>query len=465
MNRTVLPQGPATYRDVLAVAEYRNLLGAHIGSGVGDQMAKIALAILVFDRTSSPLLAALAYAIGYLPWLVGGPVLSPLADRLPRRSVMVGCDVGRAVLLGAMALPGVPLPVLFALLLAASLLAPPFEAARAATLPDVLDGDKYVVGSALAGICFQLVQVVGFAVGGAVVAVLGARGTLGLDALSFLVSALIIRRGVQARPAADPSARPTLVRDATEGARVVFGDPLLRAVLLLAWVGAAFTIVPEGLAVTYAHSVGGGSVTTGFLTASMPAGVVLGAVLIGRFVAPARRLRLIVPLAVLAMLPLVLTAFHPPAVVAGALWAVSGFGMAFQLPANAAFVAAVPAASRGRAFGLAQSGLQLWQGVAIAAGGLVARSVDVHLVVAGAGIVGLGLVAAIAVRWPQDGVERVMGEAGAVADGAPVAPTATPLVTPSAGEEPVAVWAGPYQLQAAKRELLLTLREEAPPEG
>jgi MFS family permease len=412
VTRTALPGTPATYRDVLAVAEYRTLLAAQVGSGVGDQMAKIALAILVFHRTSSPLLAALAYAVGYLPWLIGGPVLSPLADRLPRRKVMVGCDLGRAALLGAMALPGMPLGALFALLLLASLLAPPFEAARAAMLPDVLRGDLYVVGSALAGISFQLVQVVGFAVGGAVVALLGARGTLGLDAATFLISALVIHRGVRARPAADTAVRPTLVRDATEGARVVFGDPLLRAVLLLAWVGAAFTIVPEGLAVTYADSVGGGSVTTGFLTASMPAGVVAGAIVIGRFVAPARRLRLIVPLAVLAMLPLVTTAVHPPALVAGLLWAVSGFGMAFQLPANAAFVAAVPDASRGRAFGLAQSGLQLWQGVAIAVGGLAAKYVDVEVVVASAGLAGLLAVGALAWRWPYDAVERALVDPG-----------------------------------------------------
>jgi MFS family permease len=452
VSPTVLPQGPATYRDVLGVAEYRTLLAAQVGSGIGDQMAKIALAILVFDRTSSPLLAALAYAVGYLPWLVGGPVLSPLADRLPRREVMVGCDLGRAVLLGAMALPGLPLPVLFALLLTASLLAPPFEAARAATLPDVLHGDLYVVGSALAGISFQLVQVIGFAVGGAVVALLGARGTLGLDAATFVVSALVIQSGVRRRPAADPTGRPTLVQDATEGARVVFGDPLLRAVLMLAWVGAAFTIVPEGLAVTYADSVGGGSVTTGFLTASMPAGVVLGAVLIGRFVAPARRLRLIVPLAVLAMAPLVLTAVHPPAVVAGLLWAASGFGMAFQLPANAAFVAAVPAASRGRAFGLAQSGLQLWQGVAIAAGGFAARSIHVELVVAGAGVLGLACVGAIALRWPQLEVERAVGggHEDAPAGIVPPAPTVSPDTVPD--------WSGPYQLRPAKRELVFRIR-------
>ena len=49
--------------------------------------------MLVYQRTSSPLLSALTFAIGYLPWLLGGPVLSALADRLPRHRVLIGTDV------------------------------------------------------------------------------------------------------------------------------------------------------------------------------------------------------------------------------------------------------------------------------------------------------------------------------------------------------------------------------------
>jgi len=52
---------------------------------IGDQLAKVALSILVFQRTSSTLLTALTYGLSYLPWVIGGPLLSTLADRLPRR--------------------------------------------------------------------------------------------------------------------------------------------------------------------------------------------------------------------------------------------------------------------------------------------------------------------------------------------------------------------------------------------
>lgn len=69
------------------------------------------LPLLVYDRTKSPLLAALAYASGYLPWVVGGLFL---ADLRPRRTVMVVCDAVRAVLVAAMALPRIPLESLVA---------------------------------------------------------------------------------------------------------------------------------------------------------------------------------------------------------------------------------------------------------------------------------------------------------------------------------------------------------------
>ena len=436
---------PATYGEVLRNREFRNLYFAQLFSSAGDQIAKVALALLVYGRTESKVLATLAYAASYLPWVVGGPILSPLADRLQRRKVMVACDLARAVLIGLMALPGVPLWLLFALLLTASLFSAPFDAARAATLPDILEGDQYVVGSSLMNVTSQLVQVAGLGASGVIVGVVGARGALGLDALTFAVSAVLVRFGIRARPAAVAAGRPTLLQDTVEGARIVFGSRVLRSILLLAWIGAAFAIVPEGLAVAYAASVGAGSVAVGVLTAASPAGTVIGAIVIGRTVRPTRRLRLMLPLAALAMLPLLGTVAKPPVWGACLLWAASGFGMAYQLPANAAFVAALPAAARGRAFGLAQAGLQLFQGTAIALGGLLTRWLDVGYVVALAGLSGLAGIVALAARWPY-GELRVPVTLPAPLDGTGVV-----------DEQVAASWTGPYLLRPAPREVVVRL--------
>ena len=64
-------------------------------SFAGDQFAQVAIAILVYRRTHSAFLTALAYALTYLPPIAGGRVLSGLADLFPGRCVMIACDVLR----------------------------------------------------------------------------------------------------------------------------------------------------------------------------------------------------------------------------------------------------------------------------------------------------------------------------------------------------------------------------------
>ena len=106
----------ATFRDVFAVPEFRALWFSEILSVTGDRLALVALTLLVYSRTGSPLLAALTYAAGYLPWVIGGLFLADVADRRPRRSVMVACDAVRAVLVAAMVIPHTPIWALVALL-------------------------------------------------------------------------------------------------------------------------------------------------------------------------------------------------------------------------------------------------------------------------------------------------------------------------------------------------------------
>ena len=130
-----------TFRAVFAVREFRALWFSEVLSVAGDRLALVALTLLVYDRTRSPLLAAATYAAGYMPWVIGGLFLAGAADRRPRRPVMAGCDMVRAVLVAVMALPGVPLWALVALLFTATAFTPPFKSARSAIMPDILPGE------------------------------------------------------------------------------------------------------------------------------------------------------------------------------------------------------------------------------------------------------------------------------------------------------------------------------------
>src|SRR6478752_2824123 len=138
-----------TYTDVLRAPEFRAIWLADVQSLVGDQIARVALTVLVFARTGSAALTGITYALTYLPSVVGGAFLSPLADRYRRRAVMIWCDLSRMVLLVVMALPWLPLPALAAVLVVVVLIGRPFLAAESALLPDILSGEYYALGSGL----------------------------------------------------------------------------------------------------------------------------------------------------------------------------------------------------------------------------------------------------------------------------------------------------------------------------
>jgi len=361
------------FTDVLRVREFRALWIADAQSAAGDQLARVALSLLVFERTSSSALTALTYALTFLPALVGGALLSGLADRYPRRTVMIVCDILRAGLVGLMALPQLPLWALGGLLILAVLTGSPFTAAENALIPDIVEGDRFVVSSGLRTITNQIAQLAGFAFGGITVAAIGSRPALALDAATFAISAVLIRFGVHRRPRPVEGEHEGYLATITAGWRVVAADPVLRNLLGLCWLAGIY-IVPEALAAPYAALIHGGPVAVGLLMAAAPAGSAVGTYLFVRFVSANTRPRWIGPLAVLTGIPFVLCAARPSLTISLALWAIAGMAMAYQVQVMSSFVRAVPAERRGQAIGIGASGLLAVQGVGSLLGGVVANS-------------------------------------------------------------------------------------------
>jgi MFS family permease len=397
------PAQQATFREVFAVREFRPLFGTFLLSTAGDELARVALTVLVYQRTNSPLLSALTFAIGHLPWLLGGPLLSALADRLPRHRVLISADTIRAVLLAGMAIPGTPLPVLLGLLFLVSLCAPPFESARSALMADVLEGDRYAVATSLTNITLQLAQVVGFLAAGAIVAVLNPSAALLIDAATFAVSAVWLASGLKRRPAPtteDDEGPRSLWQDTIGGLLLIGRSPRLLAIIAVLWVATLFAYASEGVAAPLVEELGRGSTASiGILLAANPLGVTIGGLIIARLVAPDRRERLVVPLVVLSLAPILAAGIVavvagpgalPFAAVVGLLF-VSGLGASWLIPLNVSFVQAVPSAYRGRAFGVAVSGLYGVQAIGALGAGLGAEGVSASAVLAVSG--GLGLLA------------------------------------------------------------------------
>ena len=375
--------------------EFRALWLSVILSAAGDRLALVALAVLVYDRTRSPLLAAVAYAAGYLPWVIGGLFLADLADRRPRRTVMVTCDAVRAVLVAAMTVPGMPITLLVLLLFAATMFASPFESARSSITPGILPGEHYALGTAVIQTTYLTAEVAGAAVGGATVTLLGVRPSLLIDAITFVASGLLIGLGTQARPAAAcPDAdRGSPLARAAAGLRLVFGDRALRTLVLLGWLVMFFTI-PQGIAAPYAARLGGGPVATGLVLASTAGATAIATPLFSRFVSPHRRLALMGPLAIATCATLMLTAFHPGLVISLVIFSAAAAAGAYQLAVNTAFVVRVPDERRAQAFGIASMGVVVAQGVAFVGAGAAAEVVTPASVIAVGG--GIGAVAAFA---------------------------------------------------------------------
>jgi MFS family permease len=389
------PSPRATFRDVFAVREFRALWLSVILSAAGDRLALVALAVLVYDRTRSPLLAAVAYAAGYLPWVIGGLFLADLADRRPRRTVMVACDAARAVLVAAMTVPGMPVTAVVGLLFAATMFASPFESARSSITPGILPGERYALGTAVIQTTYLTAEVAGAAAGGAAVTVLGVRPSLLIDTVTFVASGLLIGLGTRARPAAARSEadRGSPLARAAAGLRLVFGDRALRTLVLLGWLVVFYTI-PQAIAAPYAARLGGGPVATGLVLASTAAATAIATPLFSRFVSPRRRLALMGPLAVATCATLVLTALRPSLAASLAIFSAAAAAGAYQLAVNTAFVVRVPDDRRAQAFGIASMGVVVAQGAAFVAAGAAAEVVTPASVIAVGG--GIGAVAAIA---------------------------------------------------------------------
>lgn len=393
--------GRVTYRQVLAVPEFRAMFLSQGLSLIGDHVARIAVALLVYGRTGSAFAASATYGVSFLTWLVGGPVLSALADRHRRRRIMITTDLARFGLVSLLLVPEPPLWLVFAVLAAIGLLAPPFESARSALLPELVTGEHYVAGNTLINTTIQGAQVAGFFLGGLLVSLISVRGALALDAATFLVSAAILVVRISERPA------PTvisggLLRDVAEGFTFVRRDRHLTGLLAYGVLAAVAGIVPEGLAIAVAADDGGGARTAGILTAVMPLGYVLASIALLRIPAD-RRTRLMLPLTLLLCVPLLLTPVVPGAALTGLLWLIAGLGTSVQLVASVAYIAATPPQFRGRAFGIASTALMLAQGSALLVAGALADVVGARAVVGG--VAALVLMALLVVRSTLAGAQ------------------------------------------------------------
>jgi MFS family permease len=166
---------------------------AVVVSFLGDAMTRVTLVYLVARLTHSPMMIALVVMMQLLPSGVLAAFIGPLADRVPKRVLLVGSDVARIVVVLAMIPARNSVWALVALTLAEGVGKAFFETARIAAVPKVVGDPKRIpVAIALFQSTYQTVNLGGPVVAGVLIAVGSIPVVFVLDAATFLISALLL---------------------------------------------------------------------------------------------------------------------------------------------------------------------------------------------------------------------------------------------------------------------------------
>lgn len=354
-----------TYRELLRTPEFTPLFLAVSAQVAAMTVSGLALGVLVYAATGSPLLAALSMFGSSLAQVIGAAVLLSAADRLPPRAAMTGVALAFCLGTAVLAVPGLPLPGVFAIILGLGLVGSVGGGVRYGLLNEILPADGYLLGRSLVNMSVGIMQVCGFAAGGVLVSALSPRGTLLAGAALYLVAAGAARFGLSAR-APRASGRPSAAATWRSNARLWSSAPRRRVYLAL-WVPNGLIVGCESLFVPFAPE------QAGTLFAFAASGMLAGDVLVGRFVPARWQARLGTALLLLLAAPYLVFAVDPPVPLAVAAVTVASIGYAASLVLQRRLMDLTPAEMSGHALGLHSSGMITMQGVAAALAGTLAQ--------------------------------------------------------------------------------------------
>jgi MFS family permease len=352
-----------TYRDLFGVAEFGALFTSISLRYAGATMEGIALATLVYVRTGSALLSALSMFGPSAAQVLGAATLLSFADRVRPRACLAGMGWAFAATTAALAIPGLPVGALLAIVFSAGLVSAFGGGVQWGLLNEIVPRDGYVLARSLFTMASGVMQIAGFGLGGALVAATSARTTLVIAAALHTGSAVLVRLGLHDR-APRISGRASIGTTWRDN-RLLWSELRRRYLYLAMWVPNGLIVGCEALFVPYSTR------WAGLLLSSSAVGMLSGDLVVGRFLVPGRRQRLIEPLRLLLAAPYLLFGFGLPIGVAAALVVIASAGYAATLLLQEQLLGATPVELSGHALGLYSSGMLTMQAVgAVLAGAL-----------------------------------------------------------------------------------------------
>ncbi|MYS40204.1 MFS transporter, partial [Streptomyces sp. SID5998] len=374
-----------SYRDLFRTPEFTPLFLATGAQTVAQTASGLALGTLVYRSTGSPLLSAVSMFGPSLAQVLGATLLLSGADRLPPRGTLAGISLAFAALTALLALPGLPLGAVFAVVLVQGLVASLGGGVRWGLLNEILAKDEakggtnggtdggansgtnggYLLGRSVFNMMSGIMQITGYATGGALVAALSPRVSLLLAAVLYAVAAAGVRLGLSGRTPRS-SGRPSVTATWRTNA-VLWRDRPRRLTYLGLWLPNGLVVGCESLYVPYAPGAAG----TLFACAAL--GMLAGDVTVGRLLPPAVRRRAATPLLALLAAPYLLFALRPPVAVAACLVALASVGFGASLVQQERLMSLTPPGLSGHALGLHSAGMLTTQGVGAALAGTAAQ--------------------------------------------------------------------------------------------
>ncbi len=228
---------------------FRRFWLAHAITVTGTWVSFIALPLLVYQRTGSAFQTSLLTGLQLVPYLVFGLVAGAIADRVNRKRLMVGAELGNALILASIPLADaagmLTIPHVFAAALASMTLFVWYDAANFGAIPALVGRERVVGAQSALWSASMFLGVVGPALGGVLAAGIGAANAVALDAVSFAASAVVlatIRRPFQLGrlDEAGTSVVSRTLRDIGDGISFLWNHPLIRTLSLLG-LGVSFT--------------------------------------------------------------------------------------------------------------------------------------------------------------------------------------------------------------------------------
>lgn len=395
---------------------FRRLWLGQATSQLGDRIHQIATAWWVLELTGSPAMMGLLWVATSLPAVLLAPFAGALADRVERRALMLACDLARTGLTLIMAILALSHQLsvggLFALAVLLAALGAAFTPASLAIVPQLVEEETLLRANALQELTTQGAAVLGPALGGVLVAALGAPWGFAVNGLSFAISALALARlGSAPRPTGSGGA--SYLESLREGFEVLRARPAIASLLAAFAIANVFLApIPVLLPIFARERFHAGAWGLGLLEGALGGGMMLAALVLARRAEVRRKTVLIAGSFALQGLCLAGMGLSPSmGSFAGGLAILGASLSALNVVVLSAFQRAIPQEQLGRFMGLLTSIVLGIMPLSYGLAGMLATRVPPEGILAFSGLMLVAVGLSLPLMPGVSGLEREVGPA------------------------------------------------------